>query len=298
MTTIAERQRRLVFDVLAARALGEVATVLQAAAIPCIPVKGVVLARWLYGDLAERPYVDVDLLVTRAAFERAVALIDSQRWPVFYRSTEMGELGFHVGQIPVELHAEVGRRDLSLLTVEAVLARAMTDTTTFPFAIARLDDVDHFLLVVLNVVKDGFTYANPHQPDDLERLLERLSPRRDELITRAHAAGLTTALHLTARWMERTRGSTAWSSLRADLPPAPRRLFLAAARLHGAVDQRRDNRLAHAGALLGLAMATQVPDDRRLRWSGLRRVLKRGAARKLGRNPDLVAPHTTPPTLR
>lgn len=283
--TVDERQRRLVFDMLATRALSHVVAALGDAGIPCAPVKGVVLARWLYGDIAQRPYVDVDLLVPRSAFGRAVALVDGRGWRSFYRTEEMGELGFMVDRVAVELHAEVGRRDLSHLTVDDVLARATRDRTTFPFEILRVDDVDHFLLLVLNVVKDGFTYANAHQPADLERLLERLVPRQDEMLQCAHAAGLTTALHLTAAWMARTHGSRAFARLQARLPASSRWWFMAGARLHTALDHRQPGRLRNLGGILGLAVATLTPDDRRLRRAGLMRVLRRGAARKLGRDP-------------
>jgi hypothetical protein len=283
--TLDERQRRLVFDMVATRALAQVLEALGSAGIPCVPVKGVVLARWLYADVSERPYVDVDLLVPRSVFQRSVALVDARGWRSFYRTTEMGELGFMIDRVAVELHAEVGRRDLSRLSVDDVLARATPDTTTFPFEILRIDEVDHFLLLVLNVVKDGFTYANPHQPTDLERLLERLAPRQDELIQRAAAAGLTTALHLTAAWMEHRHGSAAFGMLGRILPPHGRSMLVASARAHEALDTRAPNRLRTPGALVGLALATLVPDDFRLRRRGLWRLIRRGVLRRLGRDP-------------
>lgn len=281
-----ERNRRLLFDMLAERSLATVTDALREAGIPVAPVKGVVLSRWIYDDVCDRPYVDVDLLVSRAVFSRAVDLVDERGWRVFYRSLEMGELSFTVDWITVELHAEVGRANISRLTVDDVLARARPDAATFPFEILRIDDVDHFLLLVINVVKDGFTYANPHQPSDLEHLLARVAPRKDDLVERTRAAGLMTALHLTAQWMEEVHGSARFGALRRGLPPHGRPLFTAAARLHRRLDQKRSTRLGSPGGLLGLALATLVPDDAGLRRPGLLRVLKRGALRKLGRDPQ------------
>lgn len=278
-------QRRLVFDVIAARSLGKVVQLLGEAAIPCAPVKGIVLARWLYEDISERPYVDVDLLVPRNAFERAAALVDGRGWRCIYRSFELGELAFTVDQIVVELHAEVGRRDLSRLTVTDVLDRSAADRHTFPFEIRRIDDIDHFLLLVLNVVKDGFTYANAHQADDLDRLLRRLEPRRAELIARSAAVGMTTALHLIAEWMMHQQTATHFATLRDQLPSPARRWFLTGARLFWSMDRRQASRLQNVGGMLGLALATWAPDDRRMRWTGLARVLSRGLQRKLRRDP-------------
>lgn len=280
-----ERQRRLIFDMLAVRAFALVAGTLNKAGIPFAPVKGVVLSRWLYEDVTERRYVDVDLLVPRSAFEEAMAVADAQGWPSFYRSAEMGEFGFMVDRIAVELHAEIGRRDLSRLTVEDVLTRATADTSTFSFEVQRLDEIDHFLLLILNVVKDGFTYANPHQPGDLARLLERLRPRLNELIERSERAGLQTALRLTADWMVRVHASPLFHLLRDRLPETRRPILLTVARLHEALDRRQPGRLSNLGGIFGLALATQVPDDPVLRRAGLRRVLRRGAIRRFGGNP-------------
>jgi len=280
-----DRQARLVYDMLAVRALADVAQALHGARVACLPVKGVVLARWLYEDVRDRPYVDVDLLVSRAAFGRAAAVVRAKEWRVFYRADEMGELSFMVGSVAVELHAEVGRIDLSRLTVDDVAARARPERETFPFEILHIDDVDHFLLLVLNVVKDGFTYANPHQPADLERMLARITPRLDEAVDRARAAALLTALRATTDWMADTHASAAFAALRARLPPADRRVFGTAVTLQRRLSRRRPERFAGPAGMLGLALASLTPDDPTLRRHGLTRVLRRGLRRKLGQDP-------------
>jgi hypothetical protein len=263
-----------------------VSAALGAAQIPFAPVKGIVLARWIYADVAERPYVDIDLMVPRPAFAAAERVVAARGWPVRYHSREMGELVCTVDHVEVELHAEVGRPDLSRLTVEELLARARPDAQTFPFEILRVDDVDHFLLLVLNVIKDGFTYANPHQPADLERLLARLEPRTDLLLDRARAAGLFTALDHTAAWMIEEHHSAAFARLRSQLPAGRRRTLAALVRLQRRLARRAPVRLSSPGGLAGLALATLTPDDPGLRLRGLLRLVRRGAARGLGRDPD------------
>ncbi len=62
---VRENARRL--DGLAARA----SEALAAAGIPCLLLRGAAIARWLYDDVAERPYQDVDLLVRQADHARA-----------------------------------------------------------------------------------------------------------------------------------------------------------------------------------------------------------------------------------
>ena len=280
-----QAKKRLAFDMLAEGAFRQVAAVLRQAEVPFVPVKGIVLSRWLYADVRQRPYVDVDLLVPRAHFTRATALVAQNGWPVFYRSAEMGELSFMVGRVPVELHAEFGRADLSRVSVDDVLARSRPDTETFGFQIPRIDDTDHFLLLVLNVVKDGIIYANRHQPDDLSRLLNNLTPSWETVVSRAATGGLLTALQITATWMVDEHHSAIFRQFQRVLPRPRRRLFVTIVGAHRRVTSRRPHRLKDAGSLLGLALATLTPDDVGLRWNGLARVIRRGVGRGLRRDP-------------
>jgi hypothetical protein len=279
------RVRRLLFDTVAVSVLEKVVGAACAAGAVVAPVKGVVLARWLYDDIAERPYRDLDLLVARSDLPRVEEAVAARGWPVQVHSREMGELEFTVDRLTVEVHAEFGRRDLSRLTIAEVLARSTSDGRTFPFDVRRIDDVDHFLLLVANVTKKSFTYANPHQPADLARLLERLRPRWPELEARARAARFATALRLVAAWMAEEHGSPAFADFVRALPPPERRLVPAAIAWQRRRDRRAPRRLESAGGLVGLALATQTPDDLELRARGLARLFRRGLARRLGRDP-------------
>jgi hypothetical protein len=285
--TTRERQRclRLMFHALATSSLEEVTRVLAAAGVVSAPVKGIVLSRWLYDDVVNRPFVDVDLLVSRSGFARATDVVTTRGWAVSDRTDEMGELLFSVNGVAVELHAEVGRPDLVRTTVDEVLSRAVRDRQTFNFEILRIDDIDHFLLLVANVVKDGFTYANSHQPDDLERMLQKLQPRVAELIERTGTAGFMTALHNVALWMTEKHGSTDFRALTLQLPSRGRRAFRAAVRTQWRLSSRKTSRLSHAGGVLGLALATLTPDSPALRLRGLARVVRRGLRRRLGQDP-------------
>ncbi|HVV52543.1 MAG TPA: nucleotidyltransferase family protein [Polyangia bacterium] len=279
-----ERIRRLLFDTVAVSVLGKVLEATGAAGATVAPAKGVVLSRWLYDDVAERPYRDLDLLVARADLPRLREVVAARGWPVQVYSPEMGELEFTVDRLTVEIHAEFGRRDLSRLAIADVLARAVADRRTFPFEIRRLDDVDHLLLLVANVIKKSFTYANAHQPADLVRLVERLRPRWDEVGVRTQAARFLTALRTVAVWMADERGAPVFGELLRALPPA-RRLLPAVVGWQRRRDRRRPKRLQSASGLFGLALATQMPDDLGLRARGLARLVRRGLARRLGREP-------------
>ena len=274
------RVQRGAFDALARRALDVALRALQAEGVQAAPAKGIVLSRWLYEDVTERPYIDVDLLLPSSSFARAERAIRAQGWPILYRAPELGELVCVVSQVEVELHAYVGRRYLSRLTVDEVLARARIDRETFPFEILHLDDVDHFLLLVANVVKDGFVYANLHQPQDLERMLVRIQPRLDEVVERARAGAFLTAIHTTAAWMRDAQGSAGFAALAQRLPPTHRPLFAAAIRLERRRRRRAGPRLRTASGLVNLALAVLTPDDRALRLRGLAHLVRAAVGRR------------------
>jgi hypothetical protein len=285
VTSEAEQIRRLLFDAAAVNVVRQVLEAARAAGVDAAPVKGVVLARWLYDKLEERPYRDVDVLVARDGLARMSDVVRARGWHVRHFSEEMGELEFELDRLVVEVHAEVGRRDLTRLSVRDVLARGVVDRVTFPFEILRIDDVDHLLLLVTNVTKKSYTYANAHQPADLERLLAGLEPRWEDLIVRAREASLMTALRSVSLWMARAHGSARFARLLEILPASPRRLLPLAVRLHHRLDPGRRNRLEDPSGLFGLALATLTPDDWRLRARGLERVLRRGILRRLKRDP-------------
>jgi hypothetical protein len=280
-----ERIRRLLFDTVAVSVLRKVIDAAASVGITVAPVKGVVLSRWLYDDVSDRPYRDLDILIARDDLPRMLAAVEARGWPIEVHSAEMGDLEFTVDRLMVEIHAEFGRRDLSRLTIADLLARAAADSGTFPFEIRRIDDIDHFLLLVANVTKKAFTYANPHQPADLDRFIARLRPRWGELCERVRAARFLTALRNVSVWMADEHRSPLFAELLRALPASRRRLVPAVIGWHRQRARRRPDRLTSASGLFGLVLATQTPDDVRLRAQGLFRLLRRGAARRLGREP-------------
>ncbi len=279
-----QRIRRLLFDTKAVSATGQVLEVARSTNVLLAPVKGVVLARWLYEHVFERPYVDVDFLVSRAGFASMAAAVSARGWPIDYQSADLGDLHFTVDGFPIEVHAEFCRRDISRLSTHEVLARAEADRGTFPFEVLRIPEIDHLLLLVANVTRKAFTYANPHQPADLDRFLDRLEPRWDEIVARAAAARLTTALRNVSLWMIEEHGSTQFARFIPMLPRG-RRLFSAAVRLYRRRAKKQPKRLESGSGLLGLALATFTPDDRMLQAKGFVRLIRRGVDRRLGRDP-------------
>jgi hypothetical protein len=257
----------------AERALARTAELLGAMGCPVVPVKGVVLAHWIYDDVAERPLSDVDLLVSASRFEEACRAV-RERWTVGGYSVELGELLFDVDGMAVEFHAEIGRREITAMTVDEVIARSAMDDTTFPFEIRRIDDVDHLILLATNVVKDYFAAANPHQPEDLHRMLVRVEARTCELVDRAQSVGFFTGLHNTASWMAERGQWPEWERLLVAMGPARRSVYASAVHAHRTMDK--------PSRILGLLLACWANDRLATRARAVGRIAKRGVIRNFG----------------
>jgi hypothetical protein len=280
-----EQIRRLLFDALAVDALGKLVSAAAAAGVPIAPVKGIVLSRVLYEQLYQRPSRDLDVIAARADLPRLRDEVERRGWPIRHYFPGTSELEFSLGRVTVEVHGEMGRRDLSRVTTAEMLARASLDTNIFSFPVLRIDDIDHLLLVVANVIKKGFAYANPHQPDDLERLLVRLQPRWEELGGRLREARFATGFSNVADWMIEVHHSAAFAAFVAEHPLRPRPIFAFLVRTYRRRARRLPNRLQTTSGLLGLVLATLTPDDRRLRLRGASRLIQRGIYRRFGRDP-------------
>jgi hypothetical protein len=259
---------------LALRAFETSAAALRESGIPVVPVKGILLSRRIYADVTDRPFLDVDLLVTRSAWrEGRRALVALGK--VLYESTELGELTVDVQGVHVELHAEIGRLEITDLTVDDLLVRALPDSETFGFPILRIDDVDHALFVVANAVKDGLARTPAHVPDDLERLLARVEV--GALVERARSAAFVTALHCAAYWMVHVHGSEAWRAVLLAIGPPRRRLY---ARALGAFA-----RSAARSWSVAVALGCWSNDRPAMRMRALGRLLRRNAVKLIGRRP-------------
>jgi hypothetical protein len=113
---------------MAREVLRDVAAVLAREGIPVMPLKGVLFQLLLYGDPAERALLDVDVLVPRRCFGRAIrALIRAGFRP---RSASVslieGALWSPRGML-VDLHRQLFSRGRYKLSTDAVFRRATRD---------------------------------------------------------------------------------------------------------------------------------------------------------------------------
>ena len=127
-------------SIVLARTLREIVAVLEQQQIPVIPIKGPLLARAAYGDLASRRFADLDLVVHRRDLDRARAILAQRGFqPAFAlpRDAESALLGadYHIALVDaehgivVELHWALIRAGLSGLRDESWAWTHACDTT-------------------------------------------------------------------------------------------------------------------------------------------------------------------------
>jgi hypothetical protein len=99
-----------------------------AAAIDCMPLKGPVLAEALYGDIAARRSVDLDVMVRRSDLHAAQILLVQAGYSADPITTPGYDLPFSRDITRIELHSHLGRPDLCPLDADAIWSRSTPST--------------------------------------------------------------------------------------------------------------------------------------------------------------------------
>jgi hypothetical protein len=186
--------------------------------VRALAVKGVVLARHTY-NLSRRPIADVDLLISRADFRRALDVARAARWRIVWDSKTLGNVNFVVEQMAVDVACSFGPTGVSALSVSTVMARASRSDRPLGFPHWQIDTHDHALLIAIDAFKDKLGSGKPWAREDLVQLAttEGFSPRI--LVERAAAAHLRTMLAIVAAWVISTEPSAPWSAVHRQLGP-------------------------------------------------------------------------------
>jgi len=197
------RMRAFGFATLTTR----VARSLEDAGIDAVPLKGSTLAAELHGDEALREYVDIDVLVPRAEFDRSIDVVRSLGW------TRIG-----TGDVePLWLHRTMRHPGAALPEVElhwrihwyeTEFAAALLQRARVVDGVRRLDRLDQLAALLLFYARDGFTglrfpadiaawwdrHGSPAVPARLESLMVQhpalAEPWRAALASALHVAGL------------------------------------------------------------------------------------------------------------
>jgi len=234
----------------------------EADGIPVLPVKGIVSARTLYDDPADRPLTDVDMRVHRRDVTRVARLCRRRGWPITQRMRAYSNLNASVDGADVDVEAHTGPRGMCKLAVSTMLERA-TRSDLLGFECAWPDFTDHSVLLVVNAFKDKLVGSFEWAIRDLERI--PLQPAHDPavLVSRMRSAGVMTIGWIVADWMVRVRRVVAWEQVRDAIgPEAPRPRY--ARQFLQAIERDADGLAAR---VLGRVGADGVTDrERAVAW--------------------------------
>jgi hypothetical protein len=131
---------------------------LEAAGIRALPLKGSILARQLYGDVAARSSIDIDILVERDDLNRAVAAVAELgwTWEADVRRLEglpaLHERLVHPSLPRVELHWRVHWYERRFAA--GALARAESPADGDPL---QMQPLDGLVALMLFYARDGFS---------------------------------------------------------------------------------------------------------------------------------------------
>jgi hypothetical protein len=205
---------------IATRTFRLVAEALEADGIRVVPVKGIVTARLLYGDVAERPMSDVDLRIVPRDFGRAMRIAAARGWHPSTHAPRLGEAQLKVDGWYLEIEATLGPPGLCALSVGTVMDRARRCVEPFGFPHLEPELHDHALILVLNAFKDGLLHS-PWSLEDLRRVVRHERFRPDVLVGRAREGRVQSAVWIVADWMAEEQRAVEWRAVRDRIGPRP-----------------------------------------------------------------------------
>jgi hypothetical protein len=201
---------------LALRAAKTAISTLESAGVRALPVKGILLAQQIY-DPAERPIADVDLIVSRADFTKAVTVARRSHWELVWDSKTLGNVNFIVHGVAVDVMSALGPAGLTDVAVSALLTRAAPRTDPLGFLHWQMEQHDHTLLLAIDAFKDKLGWGKPWAREDLVRLAQRGGFSAATLVKRAEEARLQSLLAIVANWILAAGPSIQWSDVRRRL---------------------------------------------------------------------------------
>lgn len=194
--------------------LREVVAHCDAAAIPVLPVKGIVTSRWLYSDVAERPITDVDVRVRAQDLRRFQHVAARAGWRCLRVALSYRNLVYDFGALTLDVEAGIGPPGLCGLDAVTMLERSVRQEIAPGLRVSVPEIHDHAVLLVINAFKDKIVTAAPSSIGDLERVVVQPGFRLGTFVERADQARVSTIVWVVASYMESVRGSGAWAAIR------------------------------------------------------------------------------------
>jgi hypothetical protein len=218
---------RALHDLVRRMVLKEVLGGLAGRGIPVMPLKGALLAYWVYDDPADRRVSDVDLLVPEAVFDEAIEALSAQGWhPDLPVQTHERTLRAREVDLTVDLHRTLFPKGRFRLSTQDLFARGRRNTELYGAPVVLPDPYDACAHLVGHATCAHQLPLDPRAVADLERLSLRFSLDARHCAAHLESTGLARA----ARYTLAACGPTSIFARRVlgHLRPDPFGAFLAA----------------------------------------------------------------------
>ena len=182
--------------------------------VDALPVKGILSARTLYDDVADRVISDIDVRVRPRDLERVARIARREGWTVVHRMRAYDNLVLRVDGREVDVEAHIGPPGLCSLEIDTMISRATRESRTFGFPALVADPHDHAVVLIVNAFKDHMVHALRWAIVDLERLVRAPWFDASTLLRRASESGVDTIVWIVADWMSRFMNDVEWRALR------------------------------------------------------------------------------------
>jgi hypothetical protein len=201
----------------ALQVLRDVVARCRRAGVPVLPVKGVVTARVLYDDVAQRPISDLDIRIRPRDFWRWRQIADGAGWRCWNAVWTYRVRNYTISSLPLDVETRVGPPGMCGLSVDDMLARA-EELQVAPDLRIRIPEVhDHTILLAVNAYKDWFLLGNRWSRTDLDRIVRTPEFRPATFLERAVGSGIHTIAWIVADWMSATYENEVWGVIRDAL---------------------------------------------------------------------------------
>jgi hypothetical protein len=199
-----------------------------------MPLKGTLLARTHYADVAERPIRDCDLLLVRPALRVALRRLRAAGFRVLRRSRAPGVLDLVAPAAPamtVDLHTRPLPHGFGAVDARWLATGARSDAALFGVPVLVPDERRLLVHLLGNILKDHVFHAAPHTAEDVARVVDRAACPADALADALCAARLGAGGAAALAWVRAQRDTPALAALAAALGRAGHPAAAARARL-------------------------------------------------------------------
>lgn len=214
--------QRFVTAVMAREVLRDLAGVLAKEGIAVMPLKGVLFQLLLYGDPAERTLLDVDVLVPRRCFGRAIQALIRAGYRPRSASVSMieGALWSPRGML-VDLHRQLFSRGRYKLSTDAVFRRATRDDRLLGVPLQLAHPHDTAAHLIGKFVSDHEGTEPLQRLDELARWAQHCTIDPWRLARHLGSCGMTRAARYTFQRGRELSAEPFYSAALAALPADP-----------------------------------------------------------------------------